>query len=88
MASKTGLEVHGVHVIGACAAAFMPLFRGTVFLELTYTPFARPTATATGAGASPAGTASTLSAADNRAIMPHDKVRPLSGAVTSCPNHC
>lgn len=49
--------------------------RGTVFLELTYTPFKKPLTTATGAGASPAGTAARVSAADNTAVMPHDRVR-------------
>lgn len=46
-----------------------------MFLELTYTPFRKPPTTTTGAGASPAGTAARVSAADNTAVMPHDRVR-------------
>ena len=48
--------------------------RGTVFLELTYTPFMKPAGTPTGAGASPAPSSAHNSAVSNTPIMPHDKV--------------
>lgn len=45
-----------------------------MFLELTYTPFLKPAGALTGAGASPATSSARVSAANNVAIMPHDKV--------------
>eukprot|EP00878_Enallax_costatus_P000530 GHUV01000625.1.p1 GENE.GHUV01000625.1~~GHUV01000625.1.p1 ORF type:complete len:924 (+),score=332.66 GHUV01000625.1:261-3032(+) len=55
-----------------------PVYRGTMYLELTYTPFKKPDIPPTGAGASPAAAGDVAAATGQGAVKPTDLVSFLA----------
>lgn len=70
-------------VLPACLLQVKPVYRGTCYLELTYTPFRKPDIAPTGAGASPAAAGDVAAATGMGAVKPTDMVGGSSNRLGS-----